>query len=123
MLWVYTTQDAAREISRRVDSLMLQLPGDHASLKAVRLVRSRVRHQAVRKYHARHISIVPVLPRTGEVTVFLVRRCPPPARYSSSLQAEVFLACTVGGLSRRQAAEKFGLPHSTVTEFVHRMLR
>lgn len=122
MLRVFTERDAARAVAREAEAVVLQLPGDLMGSREASLVRGRVWQFAVRRYRGRNVSTVPVA-RWGADTLFLVRRCAPPVRRSASLKAEVFLACTVGGLSRSQAAAKFGIPRSSVTDIVLRMKR
>lgn len=122
MLRVFTSADAARAVSGEVRSLILQLPGDLTSKRETQLVRNRVWQQAKRKHGTRQVSVTPV-GRWGQDTLFVVKRCAPPVRHGASVKAEVFLACTVGGLSRSQAAEKYGIPRSTVTSFVQSMRR
>lgn len=119
MLRVFSTADAVRAVCDGTQELLLQLPGDHTGDHESQIVRNQVWQQSKRRGSS-GVSVT-VARRGSDCTVFLVRRCPPLRRLPSSVQAEIFLAVAVTGLSRRQVAEKFGLPRTTVTDIVRRM--
>ena len=102
-----------------VRELLLQLPGDLSGSHAAQIIRNQVWCQVQRRGGGPVSTTVAT--RDAVSTVFLVRRCLPAKRLSASEQAEVFLAVTVGGMTRREASAKFGLASSSVSALVRRI--
>lgn len=111
--------------------VLLVVPGNLSELEDIRRMRKRIWCLARRR------GVLPISTTmawrstryaiTGEEvssqTAFRVARCAPVPKLSSSQQAEIFLAVRVSGMTRRQAAEKYGVSSSAACRVVTRLSR